>query len=298
MSDHPTAHGDAEEAANSAQKAYWNAGAGETWATLQDLLDRQIDPLGQVAMAALDVQAGDRVLDIGCGCGQTTLQLAALTGDRGAVTGVDISRPMLDVARRRAIGLSAVDFREADAQSDPFPAATFDRVFSRFGVMFFEEPAAAFANIRFAVKPAGRLAFVCWRPLSENPWMSAPADAVAHLLPPAPPMYAPPADAADAQIPPGPFAFADPERIRTILSASGWGDVQIQPHDALISAGDLDAQVTLAFRVGPLGTVLREHPELQPRIADAVRIAMRAFLTQAGDVRMPAACWIVTARNA
>ena len=177
------------ESPNTAQVDYWNAVAGETWVTYQAQLDRQIQPLGAEALRVLEPAPGERVIDIGCGCGQTTLALAERVGAAGAATGVDISRPMLEVARQRPVpaGAAAPRFVEADAQAADLGRGAHDAAFSRFGVMFFADPAAAFANIRAALKPGGRMVFVCWRPLAENLWMRLPLEAAQPLLPPMPP---------------------------------------------------------------------------------------------------------------
>lgn len=276
-------------AANAAQLDYWNTTAGETWSALQDKLDRMIEPLGERAMAALAPQLGERLIDIGCGCGQTTLSLAAQVGPSGQVLGVDISRPMLSVARRRieAQGLTQASLVEADAQTCAFEPGARDAAFSRFGVMFFEDPAAAFANIRSGLKSGGRLAFVCWRPFAEQAWMGVPfAAALAHLPPPAPP---PDPNA------PGPFAFADPDRVRAILTAAGFVGVEIAPHDAPIGAADLDQAVELALKVGPLSALLREAPDATEAVTAAVRQTLAAHAGPDG-VRLGSATWIVAAR--
>jgi ubiquinone/menaquinone biosynthesis C-methylase UbiE len=160
---------------NIAQFEYWNTKAGETWAKFQEVLDRQIETLGLAAMDTLKPEGGEHIIDIGCGCGQTSLDLGSRVGAAGSVVGVDISKPTLEVALRRprrALNLR-VTFRLLDAQSDDLGDGRFDAAFSRFGVMFFGDPVVAFANIRRSLKPSGRLVFVCWRPLDQNPWMSA-----------------------------------------------------------------------------------------------------------------------------
>lgn len=273
--------------ANAAQVEYWNAGAGDTWASLQDRLDAQLEPLGQAATAALAPRPGERVLDIGCGAGQTSLALAAAVSPGGSVLGVDISRPLLEVARRRA-GANGPDFLEADAQTYPFEPGAFDGAFSRFGVMFFADPVAAFSNVRRALKPGGRMAFVCWRRPDENPFMTLPMAAALSLLPP-PPQGDP--------LAPGPFAFADPERVRHILSQAGFGAVETTPHDRKIGSGDLEQTLGVALKVGPLGAMLREHPEQRDKVIEAVREALRPHEGQDG-VKLPSASWIVTARSA
>jgi SAM-dependent methyltransferase len=276
--------------ANAAQIDYWNAVAGPTWAAFQEQLDRQIEPLGLEAMAALAPAPGERILDIGCGCGQTSAALATRVGASGAVVGVDISEPMLEVARQRPLpaGAATPRFRRADAQVEALDeGGGYDAAYSRFGVMFFEDPAAAFANIRRALKPGGRLAFVCWRPFALNPWMNIPAAAAAPHLP----AMAPPDPLA-----PGPFAFADDARVRGILTAAGFGEIGIEPLDTRIGGWGVDQTMELAFRVGPLGAALREAPERAGLVSEAVRAAITPYETPAG-VLMPAAVWIVQARN-
>lgn len=271
---------------NAQQVAYWNEAAGPTWAGLQSPLDRQLAPLGRAAMAALAPQAGERILDIGCGAGDTSVQLAQAVGPSGAVMGADISRPMLEVARRRATGIDNLSFIEADAQTHAFDAGSFDGVFSRFGVMFFADPPAAFANIRKALKPGGRLAFVCWRRPDENPIMTLPMmAALAHVPPPTPPEPGAP----------GPFAFADPERVRAVLGAGGFVDVTVTPHNEKVGAGDLDTMVGLSLKIGPLGALLREYPEKRDTVIASVREALAAHEGPDG-VKLDSATWIVTAR--
>jgi SAM-dependent methyltransferase len=275
-----------DDGPNAAQIAYWNASAGPTWVAMQDALDAQLHDLGLAAMAALGVRDGERVIDIGCGCGDTSMELARRVGGGGSVLGADISAPMLEVARRRAggLGLGWARFIEADAQIHGFEPA--DAAFSRFGVMFFADPAAAFANIRRALAPAGRLAFVCWRALAENHWMTIPMAAVAPLLPPAPP---PPPNA------PGPFAFADRDRVHGILSDAGFKQIAIEPHDQAIGQGDLETTVRTSLNVGPVGAALRENPLLKAPITAAVRSALAPH-AGADGVELPSATWIVTAR--
>ncbi len=275
-------------AANAAQIDYWNTVVGRTWAQFQEQLDRQIAPLGLEALRGLAPLVGERVLDIGCGCGQTTLDLAARVGSAGHVTGVDISEPMLQVARGREMPRDAaqVEFLQSDAQTADLGEGVFDAVFSRFGVMFFSEPPAAFANLRKALKPGGRLAFVCWRPYLENLWMRAPMEAAQPFLPPVQPTD---------PTAPGPFAFAEPQRVASILRTAGFEDVSIAPFDAMIGGGSIEDTVDLTFRVGPLGSALREAPDLVPAVREAVMACLSEYATSQG-VLMPAAVWIVLAR--
>ncbi|MDP3494568.1 MAG: class I SAM-dependent methyltransferase [Hyphomonadaceae bacterium] len=276
------------EAANAAQIDYWNATAGQTWAHYQAQLDRQIEPLGLEALRSLAARPGERVLDVGCGCGQTTLELAERVGAAGAVTGVDISSPMLAIAEARPVpqGAAQPQFIKYDAQTADLGQGQYDAVFSRFGVMFFNDPVAAFRNLRRALTSNGRLTFVCWRPFAENLWMRAPMEAAQPYLPPSPPMD---------PTAPGPFAFANPDRVRSILSEAGFCDVSLQAFNTSIGGSSLEQTVDLSLRVGPLGAVLREQPDLAPTVADAVKAAMAAYETP-GGVLIPAAVWIVTAQ--
>lgn len=274
-----------ETEANAAQIEYWNATTGQTWADLQERLDTQLEPLGEEAMRALAPKPGERILDVGCGSGQTTLSLAKAVEPGGSVLGVDISRPMLDVARRRSEG-GRPTFLEADAQTHSFEPKTFDAAFSRFGVMFFADPVAAFANIRAALKPGGRLTFVCWRRPDENPFMTLPMTAALTFLPPPPPTD---------PLAPGPFAFADPDRVRNILSQAGFEAIETTPHDRKIGSGDLEQTLAVTQRIGPLGSMLRGYPEQRDRVIDAVREALRPHAGPDG-VKLASASWIVTAR--
>jgi SAM-dependent methyltransferase len=274
---------------------YWNESAGPAWVEMQERLDVQVGPLGAKALERAGVAAGERVLDVGCGCGGTTLDIARAVGDRGGVTAVDVSAPMLDRARERAAaaGLGErIDWRCEDAQVARFAESGFDCLYSRFGVMFFSDPPAAFANLRRALRPGGRLAFVCWQARERNPWMTVPAlAAMQHVAFPPPP----PPDA------PGPFAFADPVRVRGILEAAGFDAIEHEPLERpmQLGGGGIDEALELFLAVGPVGQALREAqagPAQRARVLEAVRAAFEAFRTPRG-VEAPAAAWIVRARR-
>jgi SAM-dependent methyltransferase len=269
--------------ANAEQIEYWNGAAGERWAAFQPVLDRALGAISEALLAFAAPKPGERVLDIGCGTGTTTYALAKAVGPGGSVTGVDISRPMLSVARGRGVG---VNFREADASTHLFHP-THDLLFSRFGVMFFADPTSAFANLRKALSPHGRLAFVCWRDVKENLWASTPMAAARPFLPPQEP--------ADPHAP-GPFAFADDARLRKILGDAGYRDIRIEKLDSTMHMGaTMNDAVEQALRIGPLARASAGLDEAAlAKIRAAVREALTKFETPTG-IAPQAACWLVGA---
>jgi SAM-dependent methyltransferase len=277
-------------AQNAAQIEHWNGPAGETWVKLQARLDTQFAPLSRLAMGRAAIRPGEAVLDVGCGTGETTLELSRRVGESGKVLGVDVSRPMLSLARQRLkdSGFPQTRFEEGDAQNHAFARGGFDLVFSRFGIMFFADPVAAFGNLRSALKNEGRLDFVCWRPVAENPWVAVPmAAAFKHI--PRPPPSEPGT--------PGEFAFADRERVHAILSRSGFRDITIEPEDMLIGGASLEVTVDTTLSMGPVAAALREaDPGQRPPVEDAVRRALASYDGSEG-VRLGAGVWIVQARS-
>lgn len=270
---------------NEKQVEYWNGPVGERWARLQQTIDTNMVAITNALLPFAAPMHGERVLDIGCGGGTTTSLLAKAVGPSGNVTGVDISRPMLAVARGRGIN---ANFIEADASVHTFKA-THDLVFSRFGVMFFAEPAMAFANIRKALKPGGRIAFVCWRPFAENAWSFAPYSAAKPLLPEQPP--------SDPHAP-GPFAFADNVRLAAILGEADFADIRIDKLDTAMNMGaDADEAAAQALNIGPLAraTTGLDDPTRE-KIKAAAKSALEKYQTSKG-IEAPAACWLVSASN-
>jgi SAM-dependent methyltransferase len=275
---------------NAAQVAYWNGPGGDRWAELWQLIDGAMAAITAEALAVAAPRPGERVLDVGCGAGTTALALREGVGASGAVTGVDISAPMLAVARGRGAAAgagAAVTFVEADAAAHLF-RSEHDLVFSRFGVMFFADPVAAFANLRRAAAPGGRLAFVCWRAIEDNAWVTVPLGAARALLPDLPP----PAEGA-----PGPFAFADRDRVREILDGAGWREIEIERRDQPMALGaTIEQAVRYLLMIGPVARGIAEvGEEARGQIRARVAEALAAFAAPAG-VAVPSSCWMVTAR--
>jgi SAM-dependent methyltransferase len=252
----------------------------KAWVEVHALLDLQLSPLGLGAIAALAPARGEVVVDIGCGAGQTVLQLADLVGREGRVIGVDIAPMLLDLARRRAAGLRQARFIEADAQTLDLPDRSVDRLFSRFGVMAFADLAAAFANFHRMLKPSGRLAFVCWRSLDENELDLLPIRATG----------------LEAMVDPTPFGFADAGYVRAMLAAAGFDRITIEAQDDLVSSGDLAATAAVLLSVGALGKILRDNPGLRTTAEPRLRAALAV---RGGGARLAlrAATWIVAAET-
>jgi len=273
-----------EPNSNAQQIEFWNGDAGAMWTKRQERMDALLAPISEAALKACTAKRGDRVLDVGCGCGATSLQLA----QRGAtVVGVDVSKPMLGRAKERAeTAHASATFVLGDAAVTHFERV-YDQVFSRFGVMFFDDPTAAFANIRTGVRPGGKLCFVCWQSPQLNAWISAPFGVARAMLPPQPTV--------DPRAP-GPFAFADPDYVRDILGGAGFQGIRIDPLTTMLTLGrDVDSALEMVCEVGPLSRLLAEiDPALRAQIVAAVRQPLQAALSPAG-VTLGAACWIVHA---
>lgn len=264
---------------NAEQIASWAGQVGDNWVANQAHLDTQLEPLGRAVQRVLAPQPGERIADIGCGTGQTTAQLA----EAGAsVIGVDVSTPMLALARQR---FPALEFVLADASTYEF-ATKLDAIYSRFGVMFFSDPTAAFTHLHRSMREGGRLAFLCWRAPSESPAIMAPLDAaIAAGLPPPAPLD---------PLAPGPFAFADPDRVRSILSQSGFTSIELAKHDEDIGGNSLESTVAYSLAIGPLARALRETPGHVELATNALRELFSKHLVD-GKVYLRSATWIVTA---
>ncbi len=268
------------------QATYWNEQGGEKWVQNIDHIDRVIGVFNSHLLSAAAPRAGERVLDVGCGSGTISAALAHYVGTKGEVLGVDISAVILEDARTRQAGISNLRLELGDAASFEFESNYFDLFTSRFGVMFFDEPVDAFRNLRTALKPDGRTAFICWRALAENPWMAAAAAAAFEILPrPEPPDP-------DA---PGPFSLADPDKLTTLLESAGFNAIQIDAVDELFNLGPLDGALDFLSQMGPAATALQEASESDARAAvDAIRDVLSNYLSD-GSVRMPGAVWLVRA---
>jgi ubiquinone/menaquinone biosynthesis C-methylase UbiE len=273
---------------NQAQIDFWNGPTGQKWAKHQTDMDRNMADIAVAGLALADARPGERVLDIGCGNGSTSLALAETVGPSGDVIGVDVSQPMLAIAKSR-INAPNIRFIEADAATHPF-AADRDLIFSRFGVMFFVEPVAAFANIRKAANTGGRLAFICWRKVEENEWSMRPYLAALPFLPEQKPV--------DPNAP-GPFAFADRERTRGILAEAGFRDIAIEPLDGhmRLGASPEHAALLLTSLMGPASRALKNvDEETRVKARDAIAKDMAAFQGSAPEIAPGTACWLVSAR--
>jgi ubiquinone/menaquinone biosynthesis C-methylase UbiE len=274
---------------NAKQYEEWNSATGRRWLERHEAVDRQIAPFGRQAMDRVEIKPGERILDVGCGCGETTLELADRVGASGSVTGVDISRLLIEAARKRAWERTRanVQFEEGDAQTFPLPAKDFDLVFSRLGIMFFDDPEAAFQNLGKALRPGGRLSFVCWPAPQENQFMTIPiAAASRHVALPAP-------GEPDA---PGPFAFADPERVRRILSHAGFGEIETRRVIEKVGGGTRDETARMLLELGPLSSILEEiDQKTRDAILEDIRMALSSF-ESSGRAWIDAAAWLVTAR--
>jgi SAM-dependent methyltransferase len=275
---------------NSDQIAEWNGALGQRWAEMQAYLDVLTGPFGAAALSAATIKPGERVIDVGCGCGDTSFAIARTVGAHGSVLGVDVSQPMLEVARDRLAdeSLSQLRFRQADAASADLPSEQ-DLVFSRFGVMFFDAPITAFSQLRRTLRRGGRIAFCCWRQPRENPWAMAPLVAAREALM----IETPKAD----PFAPGPFAFADAARLDDILATAGFSEVSIDPFDAPVRLGSNPrAAAENSARFGPASRLIRDvGEEALPTALAAIETALGRYAASDGSVAPPGAVWIVTA---
>jgi ubiquinone/menaquinone biosynthesis C-methylase UbiE len=277
---------------NAREVQYWNSAQTRAWADEYDVIDRLFAGLTRVALDHAAPKLGERVIDIGCGSGTTVLELAARVGPTGYVLGADVSKPSVEKAQERiaAAGVQQAEITLCDVSTHTFPANSFDLVFSRFGVMFFADPVAAFANIHKAMKSDGRLAVAVFRTPQENKWATAALAAVRHLLPPITPPG--PED-------PGQFSWADAARVHRILETAGFQDISLTPHDPempLAGRGGAAEAASFMSRVGP---VVRAMSDASEQRRKEVRAALEAFFKiheGPQGIVLPGAIWVVTAR--
>jgi SAM-dependent methyltransferase len=277
----------APEEINADMLAFWNGKGGDIWVARQEHTDITLALVTNALLVFAAPRAGERVVDIGCGCGAATLEFARAVGPSGRVAGFDISGPMLAEAERRAsaAGIGNVDWRQADPTSAALNQ--YDLLTSAFGVMFFGDRVAAFTNMRRSAAPDARMALVCWRTLAENPWMEVPMTAVAQHLPPRP-----------KPVPnaPGMFAFADPEHVTEVLTAAGWTSPRFEKLDMDfdIAAGrGLEEAVAQSTEIGAVNSWLRNQPE---RFVSAAVASLREELKPYADgmsVRLAGAMWLI-----
>jgi SAM-dependent methyltransferase len=278
--------------ANTDQAERWNSGDDLAhWVTNEARYDRMNEPFAALILAAAGLVPGSHVLDVGCGCGGTTLAAARIIAP-GQAVGLDLSGPMLARARAsaEAAGLGNAVFQQGDAQVHPLEPARFDAVISRFGTMFFADPVAAFANIRSATRPGGRLTFVCWQPLAANQWLLVPGTALAEHVPL-------PAGFGSGDGP-GMWAFSDPDRPREILAAAGWRDIEITAeHASILVGGGGSVEDAVEFmRTGSMGRMMLAGADAGTfeRALASVRAALAPY-ADADGVRMGAGVWLVRA---
>ena len=270
--------------------AYWNGAGAERWIGESARTERMLSHVAELLYVRARLGPGQTVLDIGCGLGPTTVALARRVGPEGRAIGLDVSKEMVERARRRAAGIANIEFIADDAASHPFDAPLADLMFSRFGVMFFGDPVAAFGNLRHALKPAGRLVFACWRPLNENPWMLTPLVAAQEHVPPLP-----------RPLPgePGPFAFADRERVSAILTAAGFAPPSFAPAELtfdVAGGAGLDAAVRQSMVIGATGRLLQDQPQpVRDAAAGSIRKALAPHVRE-GRVELKGAVWLVESR--
>jgi ubiquinone/menaquinone biosynthesis C-methylase UbiE len=275
---------------NTAQIAEWNGEQGQRWVEQQRTLDTMIGPFGAAALRAAAPQPGERVIDVGCGCGSSSLALADAVGPGGRVLGIDVSQPMLEVARAAGAGQPMLSFVEADAAAAALPSGQ-DLLFSRFGLMFFDDPAPALRHLRTTLRAGGRCAFVCWRTPRDNPWAMVPLLAARQALGVTPA----PAD----PLAPGPFAFADDARLRGLLEQAGFSRIRIERCDLPIATGSTAREAAeRSMMVGPASRLAREAgPANAPRIAEAMELALAALAASDGSISLAGSTWVVMASN-
>ena len=276
---------------NHDQKEFWNDIKGKLWVEMQERIDSMLSPFGEKALRTLNPQKGEKILEIGCGTGTMTLALAEHVKTSGKILAADISHPMLELAisRGKAAPLKCISFVEADAQVYTFPTGQFDALFSRFGVMFFEDPIAAFRNFHGAVRKGGRLVYVCWADRKDNPWIRIPTGASKEFL------EIPPPPETDA---PGQFAMEREARVREILGKAGWSKIELERFDIDHSLGQ-NVQDAAGFisKMGPMSEPFAlAGNRTKQKCLEAIQCALKPYENSTG-VQMRFGTWIVSAER-
>lgn len=273
---------------NADQLSFWNGTGGQTWVTRQEHTDTTLEPVTRALLRHGAPRSGERILDVGCGCGASTLDFARAVGNKGAVEALDISGPMLAEARRRAkaAGIRNIDWRQSDAATTELKA--YDLLTSNFGLMFFGDPVMAFKHLLGAANHGARMSFVCWRALPRNPWIEVPMRAVAAHLPPRP--------KGDPHAP-GMFALSDPERVSQVLTDAGWDQPKFEQLDCDldIAAGHgLDEAIMQSTKIGAVNSWLRDQPaDIIAASIESIRVALAPF-TRGSRVCLPGSMWLVS----
>jgi SAM-dependent methyltransferase len=278
---------------NAEQIEYWNGDGGKRWAQEDDTMARLLHPVSEALLNHANLEGCQSALDVGCGGGSQSLMLARKLGPDAQVLGVDISEPMLQVARGKAAEpgptCADINFLQADASTYDFGTPDFDLVFSRFGVMFFDDPVGAFSNLRKFLRPQARLAFCCWQAMQDNDWTRIPLQAALQ--------HVPPPEKPDPQAP-GPFAFADPQRVQDILQASGFRDIAVESFTRDIRFGEastLAASVRQLAMIGPVSRLLvDQEPDIMERVFSSMEEVLAPYYCD-GALNLPGAIWFVTA---
>jgi SAM-dependent methyltransferase len=277
---------------NEDQRIRWNGTDGEYWTSNQDRLDRTLAPVSGPLLAFAQPRAGSIVIDVGCGCGATTIELARAVGPSGRVVGIDLSEPMLAVAMERLRMFANATCLLGDAAELPLRDLGAELIVSRFGVMFFGDPVTAISNLRTSLVARGRMRFACWRPINENPWLQIPLHAVYE--------HAPRLPKPDPEEP-GPFAFADTARVTRILAAAGFTAPSFTPLDIqmdLAAGGTLEDAVFQSSAMGPAKRALADQPDdIRAAAIESIRHALTPYASAAG-VNLPGAVWLVAADKA
>lgn len=274
---------------NLEQQENWNGPGGQSWVHYQERIDRAVQAFSAESLRCLGAAPGESIIDVGCGAGTTTLALAEAVGENGKVLGLDFSEPLLDLARKRCASLPQVSLQHGDA-GQPRPENEFDALFSRFGVMFFDQPSVAFSNLRRSLRKNGRMTFMCWQNRDNNPWVMEPMAAMLPFLSETPPPPTPHA--------PGAFGLADKDYTRGVLSEAGFKDIEIDPitMDMVLGTEGVPSAVDFNMKLGPAAHLAKDLP---PSTVEKIEAAFTDLFEQhesQGQVTLPGSAWIVTGR--